>query len=244
MHAECIVQAPGITAVGELLWRIALARIGEDGLAMSTQATIVLADDHPVVRRGLRVLLERDGAMEVLAEAADADAALRHVRGHKPDVLVLDLDIPGRDSLEIIPEVIEASPGTRVVVFAIQSEPSFARAALKAGAAGYVLKDAADAILVQAIESARTGRTFVDPTVGARLAAEPPSRTEHPEGLTDREVDVLRLLALGHTNAEAAHELGISVRTVETHRGHIQEKTGLGSRSQLVRYAQEHRVVD
>jgi two-component system response regulator NreC len=210
---------------------------------MSTQPTIVLADDHTVVRHGLRLLLERDGAMEVLAEAADADAALRYVRGHKPDVLVLDLNMPGRDSLEIIPEVAEASPDTRVVVLTMQSEPSFARAALRAGAAGYVLKDAADAILIQAIDSARTGQTFVDPTVGARLAAEPLSRDGHPDGLSDREVDVLRLLALGHTNAEAAHELGISVRTVETHRSHIQQKTGLGSRSQLVRYAQEHQVV-
>ena len=136
---------------------------------MPSQPTIVLADDHTVVRHGLRLLLERDGEMEVLAEAADADGALRYVRGHKPDVLVLDLNMPGRDSLDIIPEVDEASPGTRVVVLTMQHDPSFARAALKAGAAGYVLKDAADAILVQAIESARDGQTYVDPTVGARL---------------------------------------------------------------------------
>jgi two-component system response regulator NreC len=210
---------------------------------MSSKPTIVLADDHTVVRHGLRLLLERDGDTEVVAEAADAESALRYVRGHKPDVLVLDLNMPGRDSLEIIPEVADVSPSTRVVVLTMQSEPSFARAALRAGAAGYVLKDAADEILVQAIESARADRTYVDPTVGARLAAEPLSRDGHPDGLSDREVDVLRLIALGHTNAEAAHELRISVRTVETHRSHIQQKTGLGSRSQLVRYAQEQGVL-
>jgi two-component system response regulator NreC len=209
-----------------------------------TAPTIVLADDHTVVREGLRALLEHDGQMEVVAEASDAESALRYVRGHKPDVLVLDLNMPGRDSLEIIPEIAGASPGTHVVVLTMQHEPSFARAALRAGAAGYVLKDAAQSVLIQAIEAAREGRTYVDPTVGARLAAEPLSRDGHPDGLSGREVDVLRLIALGHTNAEAAHVLNISVRTVETHRGHIQQKTGLGARSQLVRYAQEHGVLN
>ena len=202
--------------------------------------TVVLADDHAMVRTGLRVLLETEGGMHVVAEAADGDAALRYVRGHKPDVIVLDLNMPGLDALEVLREVGGASPHTRVVVLTMQTDPAFARAALGRGAAGYVLKDAAHDELIRAIEAAREGRTYVDPTVGARLAREPLGPGGRPDGLSEREVDVLRRLALGETNAEAALALGISIRTIETHRAHIQQKTGCTGRSQLVRYAREH----
>jgi two-component system, NarL family, response regulator NreC len=207
------------------------------------RSTVVLADDHAVVREGLRLLLERDGATEVVAEAADGDSVLRYVRGHKPDVLVLDLNMPGRDTLEVIPEVLEVSPATRVVVLTMQPDPAFARAALLAGASGYILKDAAHEELLRAIECAKTGRTYVDPTVGARLASEPAHPPGRPDGLSEREAEVLERIALGETNAEAAAALQISVRTVETHRAHIQQKTGCTSRSELVRYAREHALL-
>jgi two-component system response regulator NreC len=204
---------------------------------------IVLADDHAVVRSGLKLLLAQAG-MEVVAEAGDVETALRYVLGHKPDVLVLDLNMPGEPSLPAIPRFLEVSPQTHVVVLTMQQEPEFAREALRGGATGYVLKEAADAELVQAIEAARDGRTYVNPSLGARLAAEPPQPAGPPDGLSDREVEILRLIALGHTNAEIAKQLYLSVRTVETHRAHIQQKTRRTTRSELVRYALDHGLVE
>jgi len=205
--------------------------------------TVVLADDHTIVRSGLRVLLERDGAAEVVAEAGDADSALRYVRGHRPDIVILDLSMPGRESLDVIPEILQVSPDTRVVILTMHPEPAFARAALRAGASGYVLKDAAHLELVNALEAARAGRTYVAPAMGARLAREPTDPPPRPDGLSERELEVLQLLALGHTNAEIAAKLSISARTVETHRAHIQDKIGRGARSQLVKYAFEHSLL-
>jgi two-component system response regulator NreC len=196
--------------------------------------SIVLVDDHTVVRRALRVLLEEEPGFEVVAEAEDADGAIRYVRGHKPDVLILDLNMPGRPSLEAIPEMQEASPQTRIVVLTMQKEPAFARQALQLGVLGYVLKEAADDELVQAVRSAAAGDTYLQPALGARLAAEPEAAATD---LSERETDVLRLIALGHTNAEIAEKLYISVRTVETHRAHIQQKLGVSSRAELVRSA-------
>lgn len=205
-------------------------------------ATVVLADDHAVVREGLRLLLEREAGMRVVAQVADADAAIASTRGLHPDVVVLDLSMPGRDSLQAIPELLDASPGTRVVVLTMQREPAFARAALQAGAAGYVLKDAAHAELVQAIEAARAGRTHVDPAMAAREAAA--AHPERPDGLSEREVEVLRLLALGYMNPEIAAQLFLSVRTVEKHRANLQQKTRATSRAELVRYALRHGLLD
>ena len=200
----------------------------------------MLADDHAVVRAGLRLLLTQAG-MDVVAEAGDVETALRYVLGHKPDVLVLDLNMPGEPSLPAIPRVADASPETHVVVLTMQQEPEFARKALQAGASAYVLKEAADAELVQAIHVAREGGTYVNPSLGARLATMQDDGP--PGGLTQREVDILRLIALGHTNAEIAEQLFLSVRTVETHRAHIQQKLRRTTRAELVRYALEHRLV-
>ena len=202
--------------------------------------TVVLADDHAIVRTGLRLLLLQ-GGMEVVAEAGDVDTALRYVLGHKPDVLVLDLNMPGEPSLPAIPRFLEASPGTRIVVLTMQQEPQFAREALSEGASAYVLKEAADDELVQAIHAAREGRTYVNPSLGARLATAP---VGPPGGLTSREADVLRLIALGHTNTEIAEQLFLSVRTVETHRAHIQQKLGRSTRAELVRFALDEGLVD
>ncbi len=208
---------------------------------MGEAISIVLADDHTVVRRALRVLLEGELGFEVVAEAEDADGAIRYLRGHKPDVLILDLNMPGRPSLEAIPEMQEASPETKIVVLTMQKESAFARQALQLGVLGYVLKEAADDELVQAVRSAAAGETYLQPALGAKLAAEPEIAASD---LSERETDVLRLIALGHTNAEIAAKLYISVRTVETHRAHIQQKLGVSSRAELVQSALSRGLIE
>lgn len=207
-----------------------------------TTIRIVIADDHAVVRRGLRQVLEAETGFEVVAEAANLDDARRYVRGHHADVLVLDLNMPGGSSLDHIPGIRTEFPDTQIVVLTMQNEPAYARQALSAGALGYVLKEAAEEELVEAIKRAAVGDTYLNPRLGARVAAEPPPGP--PDGLSEREVDVLRLIALGFTNAEIGGQLHLSVRTVETHRAHIQQKLSLGTRSDLVRYALEHKLVE
>lgn len=207
----------------------------EDRGAAQRTIRIVLADDHAVVRSGLRLLLDSEPEFEVVAEAGDLDAARRYVRGHHPEVLVLDLNMPGGSSLDAIPSIREQMPETQIVVLTMQQEPVFARRALGAGAIGYVLKEAADDELVEAVHRAAAGESYLNPRLGARLASEPPPGP--PDDLSEREVDVLRLIALGHTNAEIAGKLYLSVRTVETHRAHIQQKLNLSSRAELVGYA-------
>jgi two-component system response regulator NreC len=202
---------------------------------------IVLADDHAVVRSGLRLLLDSEPDFEVLAEAADVAAARRYVRGHHPRVLVLDLNMPGGSSLQAIPEIRAESPDTQIVVLTMQGEPAFAREALGAGALGYVLKEAADEELVEAVHRAAVGEGYLNPRLGARIASELPPAP--PDDLSEREVDVLRLIALGHTNAEIAEQLYLSVRTVETHRSHIQHKLRLSTRAELVHYAIERGLI-
>src|SRR5271167_2677831 len=203
---------------------------------------IVLADDHAVVRSGLRLLLDSEPDFEVLAEAADIDSARRYVRGHHPRVLVLDLNMPGGSSLQAIPALRAESPGTQIVVLTMQQEPAFAREALGAGALGYVLKEAADEELVEAVRRAAVGESYLNPRLGARIASEPPPGP--PDDLSEREVDVLRLIALGHTNAEIGNRLYLSVRTVETHRSHIQQKLRLSTRAELVGYALDRGLID
>jgi two-component system response regulator NreC len=212
----------------------------DSGLARPVR--VVIADDHAVVRRGLRQVLEAEGGFELVAEAGDIEAARRYVRGHHPDVLVLDLNLPGGLSLRDIPAIRAECPDTQIVVLTMQNEPAYARQALGAGALGYVLKEAAEAELVEAIRRAAVGDTYLNPRLGARVAAEPPPGP--PDGLSEREVEVLRMVALGHTNTEIAEQLFLSVRTVETHRAHIQQKLRLGSRSELVRYALAHGLVE
>ncbi|MHB1538327.1 MAG: response regulator [Solirubrobacteraceae bacterium] len=202
---------------------------------------IILADDHAVVRTGLRMLLDSEPGLEVVAEAGDVDSARRYVRGHRPDVLVLDLNMPGGSSLRSIPAIRDESPQTEIVVLTMQQEPAFAREALSGGALGYVLKEAADDELVEAVRRAAAGESYLHPKLGARIASEP--AIGPPDDLSEREVDVLRLIALGHTNAEIAEQLFLSVRTVETHRAHILQKLRLSTRAELVGYALEHRLV-
>jgi two-component system, NarL family, response regulator NreC len=205
---------------------------------------IVLADDHRVVRDGLRMVLEAEEGFEVVAEAGDLETTRRYVGAHRPDVLVLDLNLPEGSSLPAIPELREQSPGTAVVVLTMQQDPAFAREAMRAGALGYVLKHSAGSELVDAVRAAAAGETYLNPKLGAQLAAAPAEPPGPPDGLTDREVDILRLIGLGHTNSEIAERLYLSVRTVESHRAHIQQKTGRTSRSELVRYALDHGLVE
>jgi two-component system response regulator NreC len=206
--------------------------------------TIVLADDHRVVRSGLRMLLEAEDGFEVVAEAGDVDGAHHKVLGYRPDVLVLDLNMAEESSLPAIPRMREISPQTQIVVLTMQDDPAFAREALRSGAVGYVLKEAADDELVQAVRNAAEGRTYLNPELGARVAAEPPKPQGPPDDLSPREVEILKLIGLGHTNAEIAATLYLSVRTVESHRAHIQQKTGRTSRAELVAYARENAMLD
>jgi two-component system response regulator NreC len=215
------------------------------GAAQEGVITLVLADDHVVVRTGLRLLLGSAEGIEIVAEAGDAESALRAVLGHKPDVLLLDLNMPGTPSaLEAIPQVAQSSPKTRTVVLTMQEEPEFARRALRAGAAGYVLKQALDGEVVEAIRRVAGGGIYLNPTLGAELAAAPLDLDDDLNGLSPRELDLLRLVALGHTNAEMARELHLSKRTIETHRSRIQQKLGRTTRAELTRYALDHRLLE
>jgi two-component system response regulator NreC len=197
---------------------------------------VVLADDHPVVRDGLKAMLDAEEDLDVIAEADDVETTRRKVKALRPAVLVLDINMPDGSGLDALPALLEDSPETAVVVLTMQNEPAYAREAMRAGALGYVLKHSAGRELVDAVRSVASGETYINPQLGARLVAEPPEEPA-PDDLSEREVEVLRLIALGHTNAEIAGTLYLSVRTVETHRAHIQQKLDLSSRSEMVRYA-------
>jgi two-component system response regulator NreC len=203
------------------------------------ETRVVVVDDHTLVRSGLRLLLEAEPDIVVEDEAGNAEEAIRLARLHKPDVILLDVVMPGRTGLDAAPEILEASPRSRILVLSMQDDPSYVRHAFAAGAAGYLLKEAADDELVQAVRVVATGGRYVHPALGARLAAaeaEAKARAD-ADPLSERERQVLRLLALGHTNQEIAKLLFISVRTAETHRAHVMQKLRLSTRAELVRHA-------
>jgi two-component system response regulator NreC len=203
---------------------------------------LLLVDDHSVVRAGLRRVLEAQEDWVVVAEAAELDRALRATLGHKPDVIVLDLNLGGISSLEAIPDFLARSPQSCIVVLTMQAEPAFARAALRDGASAYVLKEAAEDELVTAVRSAVEGHTYLTPRMGVLVATEA-SQRDDDRALSPREEEVLRLLALGHTNAEIAERLYLSRRTIETHRANIQRKLDLSTRAELTRHALDHGLV-
>jgi two-component system response regulator NreC len=207
----------------------------------SEAITIILADDHEIVRDGLRRIVEAEGDMEVVAEAGDAETARRRSSGLKPGILVLDLNMPGEPSLASIPKIHEGSPDTAVVVLTMQDDPAFAKEAFRLGAMAFVVKHAAGAELVDAIRAASRGETYINPQLGAQLAAAPEGP---PGGLTPREIEVLRLVAAGYTNPEIAESLVISIRTVETHRAAIHRKLNTTSRAEVVAFAREHGLTE
>ena len=210
---------------------------------MSDHITVVLADDHAVVRAGLRFLLDAEDEIDVIAEAGDCPGAIAVTEARRPDVLVLDLGMPGGSGLETIATLVASAPETAIVVLTMQDDPAFARGALSRGARGYVLKEGADEELLEATRAAARGETYLNPRLGARLATERPGPQFDGDELTGREIDVLRRIALGHTNAEIADQLFLSVRTIETHRAHIQSKLNRSSRAELVGYALEHKLL-
>jgi two-component system, NarL family, response regulator NreC len=185
--------------------------------------------------------VESEPGLEVVGEAGDVATALEAVERLRPDVLVLDLHMPGEPSLPAIARLRQDQEDTRVIVLTAQRDPSFAAEALRLGAAGYLPKEAAEGQLLEAIRVAAEGGTYLEPQLGARLAA---SAVATPPELTDRELEVLRLVARGQTNREVAERLFLSVRTVETHRARLQRKLGLSRRSDLVECALERGLVE
>ena len=204
--------------------------------------SVVVVDDHAVVRSGLRLLLENQDDIEVVGEAGNAKDAIFRARALKPDVILLDVVMPGESGIDVLPQLKKESPETKVLVLSMQDDPSYVREAFAAGASGYVLKEAADEEVVAAVREVAGGGSYVHPALGARLvAAEAAERAAaEADPLSEREREVLRLLALGHTNQEIAERLYISVRTAESHRAHIMQKLRLTTRAELVRYALTH----
>jgi two-component system, NarL family, response regulator NreC len=207
---------------------------------------ILVVDDHAVVRSGLRLLLDAEEDIEVVGEAGNAQEALLRAKLLQPDVLLLDVTMPGRNGIEVAREAADVAPDAKVVMLSMQDEPSYVREAFAAGAQGYVLKEAADTELVRAVREVAAAGRYVHPELGARLvSADAKAQAEaEADPLSDREREVLRLLALGHTNQEIAKLLYISVRTAETHRAHVLQKLGLESRAALVRFALDHGLLE
>jgi two-component system response regulator NreC len=196
----------------------------------------LLVDDHQIVRSGVRHVLEASGTIDVVGEASGVREALDRARALRPDVVVLDLTLRDGSGLDVIADLREL--GARVVILSMQDEPVYARKAFELGAQGYVVKDAADEELVAAIDIVLADRIYVHPALAARLVMREPE-----DDLTDREREILRLIALGYTNQEIAGQLFLSVRTIEAHRRHILDKLRLSTRAQLVQYALERRIV-
>jgi DNA-binding NarL/FixJ family response regulator len=207
---------------------------------------VLIVDDHAVVRSGLHLLLDADPGIEVVGEAGTVKEAVFETRAKKPDVVLMDVVMPEQTGIEGVPLVLKEAPGAKVLVLSMQDDPRYVHEAFAAGASGYVLKEAADAEVVGAVHEVAAGGRYVHPALGARLvAAEAEAKArEQADPLSDREREVMRLLALGHTNQEIAKMLYISVRTAETHRAHIMQKLRLSSRAELVRHAIEHGLLD
>jgi len=210
-----------------------------------SEIRVLIVDDHAVVRSGLRLLIEREQDLTTVDEAANAAEAIYRMIEQKPDVLLIDVTMPGESGIEAIPRLLEASPLSKVLVLSMHDDPRYVRDAFAAGASGYVLKEAADSELVAAIRQVAAGTSYVNPALGARMVAANAKEqaAEDADPLSEREHEVLRLLALGHTNQEIAKTLFISVRTAETHRAHIMRKLGLVSRAELVRYALVNEII-
>jgi len=200
---------------------------------------VLVVDDHAIVRSGLRRVLDAEPDIETVSEAENADRAVFEAMEHKPDIVLMDVVMPGKSGIEGLPALLQAVPTVQVLILSMQDDPRYVREAFEAGASGYVLKEAADTEVITAVRAVAAGERYVHPALGARLLAAEVEERKRAEAdpLSEREREVLRLLALGHTNQEIAKLLYISVRTAETHRAHIMQKLRLSSRAELVRYA-------
>lgn len=208
---------------------------------------VALCDDHGVVRSGLRRILAAEPDLEVVGEAGTISEAVTLAAAERPDVFVMDLNLPDGSGITATATVRKVSPATRVLVLTVHDDVAYLRRAFEAGADGYVLKEAADVELVHAVRQVASGHQYVHPTLGAALLAPdaPTARLGGPGGdLSEREVEVLRYIALGSTNSEIAERLYVSVRTVETHRAHVQQKLNIRTRAQLVRFARDAGLLD
>jgi two-component system, NarL family, response regulator NreC len=207
---------------------------------------VLIVDDHAVFRAGLKLLIDAEDDLEAVGEAGTARDAIFQARALEPDVVLLDIVMPDQSGLDAMPTLLHERPEMKVLILSMQDDPQYIRQAFAAGASGYVLKEAADTEVVAAIREVAGGSSYVHPAVGAKLVAAETAeaRRAQEDPLSDREREVLRLLALGHTNQEIAAQLYISVRTAETHRAHIMQKLRLSSRAELVRYALEQGVLE
>ncbi|MGO9497393.1 MAG: response regulator [Solirubrobacteraceae bacterium] len=203
--------------------------------------SVVIVDDHAILRAGIRSRLEREPDITVVGEATNAEQGIERCAALTPHVVLLDLLLPRRAGSEAIPELLRRSPRSRVLVLSSQAAPSWIRRALTAGAAGYLSKRSSDRELAAAIRRVACGDGYVEPSLGATLVVD--NSQAALEALSERERDVLQLLALGYTNQEIAARLFISVRTVDTHRAHIMLKLGLETRAELVMFSLAHGVI-
>jgi DNA-binding NarL/FixJ family response regulator len=202
---------------------------------------VLIVDDHELLRAGLRSRLEREPGIAVVGEADTAERAVLMARKLQPDLILLDLLLPRQNGYDVLPELAEVAPEARVLVVSSQAAPSSVRRALSAGAAGYLPKRASDGELVAAIRLVTNGGGYVDPELGAKLVT--PNGSPALDPLSERERDIVHLLALGYTNQEIAGKLFISVRTVDTHRAHIMRKLQLETRAELVMFALANGVI-
>ena len=211
---------------------------------------VLIADDHSVIRKGLRAILETQPDLVVAGEAADGSEALRLAGELRPDIVLTDISMPGPagGGIEVTRRLKEMLPDTRVLILTVHEDESLLRAAIRAGAAGYVVKRAADAELLTAIQAVWRGDIYIHPAMTRALLRDvmspPVPNSASVESLTPREIEVLRLLARGHTNRQIAEVLGVSVRTVEGHRANVMSKLDLHSRVELTSYAEEHGLVE
>jgi len=207
---------------------------------------VLIVDDHAVVRSGIRLLLSREPDIEPVGEAGTGREAIFEARSLKPDVILMDVVMPDQTGIDALPTLLHENPDVKVLLLSMQDDPRYVREAFAAGENGYLLKEAADSEVVAAVREVARGGRYVNPELGARLVAADAAATKRADEdpLSEREREVLRLLALGHTNQEIAKQLFISVRTAETHRAHIMQKLGLQSRAELVGYALAHGLLE
>lgn len=219
---------------------------GSRRLTTGNTLSVVIVDDHSVVRAGLRFILEAEDEVEIVGEAGNADEALEQISRHRPDIVFMDLTLPGVGGIELTRRVRRDYPDTRVIILTLHQEEQYFREALQAGASGYVVKGSRPEDLIAAVKAVRDGGTFLDPKLAAGLVSDYVEQQANDafEGLSPREREVAELIIDGSSNQEIALHLEISVTTVQTHRSHIMEKLDLRNYGELIRYAIRHGVID